>query len=314
MTFNAILSVCAVLVLLSCKKDDQTKPDFKIEGLTEENYPNVDGSTSTQPLHVLIASELLDARYSWVKRDYYDGTWAIMPNYEDIPMEFFNERIKTSQTHHAIINLIDKKADLIFSARRMSDDEKAHANTAGVEVIETPIALDAFIFLANPANRVKSLTTKQIQDIYMGNIRNWQDVGGTNTPIVPFVRNQNSGSQELMESLVMKGMVMPEWQEELLGSMMMAFTSLRTEPRGISYTVYFYKEHIVREKEIKTIAVDGVAPNKQSIRNGTYPFVAEVYACIRGDLDRTSMAYKLYEYLQTDEGKELIALSGYLPI
>jgi phosphate transport system substrate-binding protein len=64
---------------------------------------------------------------------------------------------------------------------------------------------------------------------------------------------------------------------------------------------------------VKTIAVNGILPNQETISNRQYPFVAEVYAIIRSDLDKNSMAYKLYELLQTVAGKNVIAESGYIP-
>jgi ABC-type phosphate transport system substrate-binding protein len=53
------------------------------------------------------------------------------------------------------------------------------------------------------------LTTNQIQDFYTGNITRWNEAGGTNTEIYPYTREPNSGSQELMLSLVMKDLQMP---------------------------------------------------------------------------------------------------------
>ena len=50
-----------------------------------------------------------------------------------------------------------------------------------------------------------------------------------------------------------------------------------------------------------------------SIKNNTYPFVANVYVSIRSDLDKSSMTYKLYEWLQTESGKDVINESGYVP-
>lgn len=306
-----LLTLFVILALISCKKDPQTGPEASLEELTIDNYPKVDGSTSTQPLHWIIATELLGSQHTW--QQLFNGTWQVSPNYTDIPMPFFKEH---TQTHNSIINLIDKEADLILSARKMSADEKVHADNAGVTIIETPIALDAFIFVANPENPVNSLTIKQIQDIYRGSIKNWQEVGGKKEVIVPFVRNQNSGSQELMETMVMDGLEMPPlWDVELLHAMLEVFHRVRGEPNGLCYTVYYYKEQIVRDNTIvKTLAVDGVIPDEQTITDRSYPLVAEVYASIRSDLDPKSMAYKLYEYLQTEEGKRTIARSGYIPI
>jgi len=301
------------IAFYACKEETTDTP-FVIEGITTENYPKVDGSTSTEPLQTIIACKLLGGSYYWRQLLSSDFTWAIQPNYEDIPFSFFTERIKTSQTHNSIINLIDKNADFILSARKMSDDEKAYADNAGVSLIETAIALDAFIFIANPGNPVNSLTTKQVQDIYMGNITNWKEVGGSDAKINPYVRNANSGSQELMESLVMKGLVMLAWPEEMLSSMMLAFTTIRSDVNGLCYTVYYYKELIVRDNDlVKIIAVDGIYPDQNTIKNRSYPFTAEVYAVIRSDLDKASMAYKLYELLQTKAGKNVIAESGYFP-
>jgi phosphate transport system substrate-binding protein len=70
---------------------------------------------------------------------------------------------------------------------------------------------------------------------------------------------------------------------------------------------------MIKENIAKTIAVDGISPDKKSIKGRRYPYIAEVYAVIRNDLDKSSMAYKLYELLQTNAGKQVIDESGYVP-
>ncbi|MDR0815574.1 MAG: hypothetical protein LBN37_07485 [Bacteroidales bacterium] len=44
-----------------------------------------------------------------------------------------------------------------------------------------------------------------------------------------------------------------------------------------------------------------------------YPLIAEVHVAIRSDLDHNSMAYKLYEWLQSDGAKSVIAECGFIP-
>ncbi len=58
---------------------------------------------------------------------------------EDVPAGFFGERIKSSQTHQSIINLIDDQTDLIISARTMSADEKTYAQNALPHIITRSI-------------------------------------------------------------------------------------------------------------------------------------------------------------------------------
>ena len=285
-----------------------------IRGLTLNNYPKVDGSTSTEPLNVIIACKLLGIDYEWRWRD---NTRTVEPNLANKNTEKFWKKVKSSQTHQSFINLINKEADLILTARKMSADEKVSADTAGISLIETPIALDAFIFIINEGNPVQSLTIKQTQDIYTGRITNWRQVGGNNEAINPYVRNANSGSQELMETLVMKGldiMDFPEDSSELIFSMAGALDIVSHDPNSICYTLYYYKERIANGAwNIKNLAINGIDPDWFTIKDRLYPYVAEIYAVIRSDLDKSSMAYKLYEWLQTEAGKDAIYGSGYPP-
>jgi phosphate transport system substrate-binding protein len=300
------------LIFLACEKEEAKNSSFKIEGITMENYPKMDGSTSTDPLNRMIACKLLGYNYKWQEAVHLNGTWYLQT---DLPQEFVAERLAASQTHNSIINLIDKKADLILSARKASAEEKQYADEAGVSLIETPIALDAFIFVVNLNNPVKSLTTKQVVDIYTGKIKNWKEVGGNNKDIKPFTRNKNSGSQELMETLVMQGTPIADFDvdyEPELPGMYLVFSTLRFNEDALCYTVYYYKEHIVRGNVVKSLAINGIQPSKTSIHSRRYPYVSEVYATIRSDLDPNSMAYKLYELLQTESARTIISESGYI--
>ncbi|MDR3217497.1 MAG: substrate-binding domain-containing protein [Dysgonamonadaceae bacterium] len=310
---NLLTVVLLGFILFSCDEETVEIP-FTIEGITTENYPKVDASTAAAPLQNLIACKLLGFRYNWEQA--FDGTYTIYPNWEDIPANFdYFERIKTSKTHDAIMNIIDKKVDFILSVRKMSGDEQAHAEEQGVTLIETPVALDAFIFIVNRSNPIKSLTIKQIQDIYTGDLTNWKEVGGKDAQINPYVRNANSGSQELMESLVMKGLKIKDLPEEsMLGGMMPVFSTVMTDVNSICYSLYYYNAQMVKENIAKAIAVDRVTPDKNTIKKRTYPFTAEVYAVIRSDLDKSSMAYKIYESLQSAAGKHLIDESGYVSL
>lgn len=317
---KVILSIAVffnvILFCVSCNKQEEEGNILSpvIDGLTLESYPNVDGSTSTAPLNTIIACKLLDVNYKWVKE--YNNTQGVLPSLGKKNSDKLRSRIKSSKTHESFVNLINKDADLILAARTMSDDEKALAEAAGVSLIETPIALDAFVFILHPKNSVSSLTHEQIQDVYTRNVTNWKEVGGKDAEIHPYVRNANSGSQELMETLVMKGLEIPQFPEspyELMAfTMTGAFEVVDHDQDAICYTVYYYKEHIITETPVKSISINGIYPNVTTISNKTYPYVAEVYAVIREDLDHSSLAYKIYEWILTEAGKHTISESGYI--
>lgn len=42
--------------------------------------------------------------------------------------------------------------------------------------------------------------------------------------------------------------------------------------------------------------------------------MSEIYAAVRSDIDKSSNAYKLFEYLITASGQKVVKESGYVPI
>ncbi|MDR2953582.1 MAG: substrate-binding domain-containing protein [Prevotella sp.] len=317
--FITSLVLSAIFICVGCDKEDDYP--FRISGLTIDNYPSMDGSTSTEPLNTLIACKLLGWRYQWTPDMTGNGIWRLEPNREDVADNFFGKRVKSSQTHQSIINLIDNQTDIILSARKMSADEKSYAEKKGISLTETPIAWDALDFLINKQNTVNYLTVKQIQDIYKGKITNWKELGGADEAIKPFIRNANSGSQEMMKEIVMDNADMPDWElgytdENTLPSMASVYSELAEHPSGICFTPHYYKEYIIRNavgaEYVKSIAINGISPGANSIKSKTYPFVSDVYISIRSDLDKSSMAYKIYELMQAEAGKQIIGESGYI--
>jgi len=311
-----VLVLCAVIISTSCGKNE---PDefVGIEGISFENYPKVDGSTSASVLNVMVGCKLLGVPYRWIEPGVFTE-WTLHPKYEELPeqyLNFFWQYIKSSQTHGAFMNLIDGEADIILTHRTISPDEKAHADELGVQLIEMPIALDAFVFVVNKSNRIKSLTVEQIQKIYTKEITNWSQVGGNNASIKVNTRPRNSGSEEVFRTLVMSGLEPADFPEASIGGMWQVFGEILNNVDAICYTFNNYKNLQARvpDNEVPVIAINGIFPNENTVKNGTYPFISKVYVTIRSDLDRNSMAYKLYEWLQTENAKSTIIECGFIP-
>jgi phosphate transport system substrate-binding protein len=315
---NNLISLISILIIFSlsnCEDSSDSSSDkINLDSLTIHNYPKVDGSTSTHPLQVLIACKILGVEYSWMP-SWFDETYRIWPSIDEKPdiAQFILDSIIHNGTHSSYTNLINRKVDIIIVARTASDDEINLADSIGVELTTTPIALDAFVFILNIKNPVNSLTVKEIQDIYTGNITYWNEVGGTNTEINPYQRNPNSGSQELMLSLVMKGLTMMDFPEMILYGMMGPINKITHDKNGLGYTVYFFEQFMAPNDSLKLLAINGVVPKYNTLKKGEYIYTTNVYAVIREDLDRLSTAYQLYLWLLTDEGRNVIEESGYIP-
>lgn len=294
-----------------------TAPEIDLEMIAKK-YPRIDGSTSAQPLQVHLACTIFEIPCSWQEGWAIDSTimrYAPDHGIDQSPrlLESINNIIHNG-THGAYTNLIQGKTDFVLVARTPSEDELQEARERGVELDVQAIALDAFVFLVNAENPVEDLPLETIRDIYTGSVTQWSDLAGSEGEIHTYQRNRNSGSQELMEKLVMRGEDMIDSPDMILESMMGPINAIKDDPLGIGYSVYFYAKYIFPDENVKMLAIDSVVPDSDTIAGGSYPLATEVYAVIREGMLQDHAAVQLRNWLLTAEGQEAIAGSGYVPI
>lgn len=324
-----ILFLAAVAFLLAACRGNTPTPttalpqSVSLDGLSVETYPVVDGSTSAWPLQQKVACHIFDLTCTWQEGIFFDTTLNLLPEIEEgIDEEaalYIYNHISHSGTHSSYMNLIEGEADLILVARPPSQDELDAARRSAVTLDYRPVALDAFVFLVNVANPVEDFEVEQIRQIYTGAITDWRQLGVDlsvegNSAINPYRRNPNSGSQELMETLVMQGGQMVEAPELLHYEMIGPFNAIGYDPLGIGYSVFYYATYMLPTETVRLASVGGVLPTSETIGDGSYPFVTEVYVAIRGDALPDSTTVQLRNWLLTAEGQAVVAESGYVPV
>ncbi len=288
------------------------------------DYPRVDGSTSTLPLQTLIACQIFNEPCLWFSEPFSDTYWIVpeitaQTAYSQTVADIAD--IEHNGTHGAYVNLIEERADFILVARKPSADELALAAEKNVTLDVRPVALDAFVFVLNAAHPLDNLALDDIRAIYRGDITTWDALGVTTdlsdwedgNPIHAYTRNPNSGSQELMEALVLPGDQINADPGMMLASMMGPVTTISHDPAGIGYSVYFYIAAISRNPRLKMSAIDDVFPAAATIADGSYPLTTEVYAVVRSDMPPDNHAVRLRDWLFTAQGQAVIAASGYVP-
>ena len=292
--FRAAVLLCAVL-LMYCgysASAETTGQSTGLEGITAENYPRVDGSTATLPLSQAV---------------YRLATGS--------SQQEADEKIVHTKTTNSYLQLIAGECDLLIVADKNEKVDEAIAQS-GVELEICPIALDAFIFMTNEDNPVKSLTKEQVVGIYAGEITSWAQVGGEEKSIIPFQRNENAGSQTAMKSLVMQGREMTD-PEELriytMSDLLEAVASYNNEANALGYSYYYYASLMYRTPGLRFMAVDGVMPSNETVQDGSYPYIAGYYAVIR-KAEGDTPARQVFNWLQGRAGQELMADLGYVPV
>lgn len=268
--------------------------DFSNSIYSKSDFPRIDGSTATYPLTIEMGRELLGLDETGVKGYLTHNT-----------------------THNAYVNLIDRKADIIF-VTQPSPEEIELARQMGIELEVVPICLEGFVFVANEKNPVNDLTAQQVRDIYQGNITNWKDVGGEDAPIIAYQREANSGSQTIMEGTVMKDLKMLEPPKEVLvygmGELIDRVADYSNAENALGYSVYYYATRMYQNRAIKLLSIDGSFPEKQTIRDGSYPFTVSYYAVLRSDEPAGSNARRLLDWVLGEEGQKIVDRSGFVPV
>lgn len=317
-----LLTGCSFLSFRDAGPTPTVLSEVSLEGLSVESYPVVDGSTSARPLQQQIACHVFGLKCTWTEGILFDETRNILPDFENPGSEeeaLFLFNLQHSGTHDSYMNLIKGDAEIILVARQPSDDEIMAAKLRGITVDYRPVALDAFVFLVNVENPVETLDVDDIRKIYTGKITSWEEIGvdleiDGNRLITPYRRNENSGSQELMEALVMKSEKMADLPDLLLYGMMGPYNAIGGDVLGLGYSVYFYASYMLPTETVRIAAVEGVLPTYETISEGTYPFVTEVYVAVRGDAAPESTAIQLRNWLLTPNGQAVVAESGYVPV
>ena len=319
---HKLIILLSVFSFLSCNAEDNNEIPTSMKDITIGNFPVLDGSDSTSPLRYILMCKLLGFDYEWQASPFIqnpdEAPKQVVPIFtcsEDERRELMTKRLLNSNTHQSFMNLIDDKVEVIITARSISRDEKAYADEQGVTLIEKPIARDALAFMVNLKNPVNNLSIEQIQGIYTGEIVNWSEVGGLDCMMKPYVRNRNSGSQEKFETMVMVGLTIKDFPEMQIGTTMMApYYQLEQDTAGIAFTPFYYYKVMVGSGSTKAIGVNGVAMTKENIKNDTYPYTSHVYTAVRSDIDKSSMAYRLFEFLTSEEGQAIVDESGYVSL
>ena len=297
--YCAALALVLALPLAACGGQQAASTptpgaDGGVVVFTRENMPRLDGSTATAPLAQAAAAVLLGE------------------SEEDVA-----DLIDFSRTTESYRQLMQGNADLLIAAEPNAAvfDEMEEA---GFEVQMEPLATDALVFMVNEDNPVDSLTTEQLRGIYSGEITNWSEVGGADLDIVPFQRNAESGSQVLMEKLVMDGTEMTEPPEGYMiasmGGLMDAVKEYDNSSNAIGYSVYYYAHDMQMAGGLKLLKIDGVAPEAATIRSGEYPFLNPYYVAMDAAEPEGSMTRVLYDWLLGSDGQKLVDMKGYVSV
>lgn len=188
-------------------------------------------------------------------------------------------------------------ANLGMSSRHLNDDEKSLWN------IE--IAKDGLGVIVHPSNSIDNLTLDQIRKIYSGEIKSWNEVGGTNEKIHLITREEGSGTRSAFAELVMeKSEITPKAiVQDSNGSVKQL---VKDDENAIGYISLG-----LVDESIKAVHLDGVTANQENILNGSYalsrPFLFVALS------EPTGETKQFLDYVLSPAGQKMLSDEGLVP-
>ena len=223
--------------------------------------------------------------------------------------------------------LLNGELSFAESQRPLRDTEYKQAKDRNFNLKQIPVAMTGITFFSHPSLHLPGLSLNQVQDIYVGKVTNWKQVGGPNLLIIPVSQDFDQTGSTF--SLLLQGLP-PERQRlgqkvKLVRDTTASIRKVATTPGAIGYGT---QAIVVKQRTIRPIGLakwssrDYIQPatsdrkvNKEVLRNGSYPLISRIFVVVRedGTLDESAgMAYA--NLLLSQKGQELIDQAGYLPI
>lgn len=285
----ALFIIIGIIKVIDINEEKMKANEFEeLKTYLKENFDQfvIDGSTSTIPLHTAIRNTFSSKR----------------------------SEIQHSKTVDAFNKLIMGEVDILLGVD-YSDELFKVAKDNGIDLGKAEITKEAFVFLINRNNPVKSLTIEQIKDIYSGKITNWNQVGGDDAPIKAFQRNSDSGSQMRMVKFMGDTQLIDKEVTYFagMGDIIESIANYDMGKYSIGYSMYTFTEKQYLNKDVVMLEVNGIQPNDKTILDDSYPIV--IYNYMFYDKNNslvTEYVEHLYQFLMHDEGQKLISDAGYV--
>jgi phosphate transport system substrate-binding protein len=218
-----------------------------------------------------------------------------------------------------IAAIINKTTDLANSSRPMSNAESAKAKANGVNPVGVAFAVDGLSVIVNGKNPLKSLTVDQVGQIFRGEVSNWKQVGGADSPITLYGRQPNSGTFIFFREHVVKSDYSNKMNQ--MNGNAQILEALKKDAGGIGYVGIGY---VVDDngKVAPGINVLEVAKDSRSkpssplllenIMSGAYPITRPLYQYF--DKNNQAKVEGFIKYELSPEGMAIIKKDGFYPL
>lgn len=157
-----------------------------------------------------------------------------------------------------------------------------------------------------------ALTLPQIKSIYMGETKNWSELGGPDKDILVIDKEASRGTRHVfMQAVMGDATAKAPGADLVLGANNEEQTAMAQSDAAIGMISLAWMNDDVRGLAIKQGA-QRIEPDLAVIASGQYPIARELIVVVRDDIEPP--AQKFIDYVLSPAGQNFVEASGYIKI
>jgi phosphate transport system substrate-binding protein len=206
-----------------------------------------------------------------------------------------------------IAAIIDGTAQIGMSSREAKPTEVSAGQAKGVNLKDTTVAFDGLAVIVHASNPISTLTKRQVEQIFTGDVTDWSAVGGPAGKFSIYTRNTSSGTYSDWKDLAMKKRNYDESSQKMAGTEQIS-SEVAKNPSGIGYVGLAY----IKDPGIKVVAIEGLMPSKADIVSGKYPYSRPTFYYTNGQ--PAGEAAKFIAFTLSAEGQKIAEKVGFVSV
>jgi ABC-type phosphate transport system, periplasmic component len=206
----------------------------------------------------------------------------------------------------------DSKVDFGMSSRNLTSDE-------ATQLDKTQICMDGLALVVNKKNPLTNVSPEQLYKIYTrdNGAMNWNQVTNSyksSVKIAAFGREAGSGTRSCFEDFFKAdyGTALPNGYDVKLDGSLSSTGVMQTSVQKNTGSIGYMSLGDLDTSKVKALKIDGVAPSKYSVADGTYAIKRPFLLVHNKSQKVTPAAQAFVTYIQSAEGQKIIDKMGFV--
>jgi phosphate transport system substrate-binding protein len=160
---------------------------------------------------------------------------------------------------------------------------------------------------------ITALTLKQIGQIYLGEISNWKQLGGSDKDILVVDKEASRGTRHVfMQAVLGDKEALAPGADLVLGANNEEQTAISQSDSAIGMLSHAWLNNEVKGLAISLADGQRIEPNLQTISNGSFPITRDLLLVTNGT--PTGHSKDLVDFILSPLGQKIVTESGYVSL